>query len=70
MYNDYKDLFEKEDLFEGEELFDTYRNKNTKEEYMAVIFNDMVRLYSLMDDSGESDVTVTKEELDSNYELL
>lgn len=43
-------------------------NKETKEEYIATSTKDgKIKLYSIKDDSGNSDLTIAKNDFNNNY---
>lgn len=55
----------------GDEDEDIYVNIKTKEEYTMSPTNDgRIRLYSLSDDSGKSDITISEDEFYKNYEYV
>ena len=57
--------------FGDDEDEDIYVNIETKEEYTMSPTNDgRIRLYSLSDDSGRSDITVSEDEFYKNYEYV
>ena len=57
--------------FGDDEDEDIYVNIETKEEYTMSPTNDgRIRLYSLSDDSGRSDITISEDEFYKNYEYV
>ena len=57
--------------FGDEDDEDIYVNIQTKEQYTMSPTNDgRIRLYSLSDDSGRSDITISEDEFYKNYEFV